>query len=226
MPLGHENYSTRTAVGIRILGSRSHPCDEFYFWDRIEQDRVCRLLTFQSLIRSCRSEKYNLRDAYRWMTFDTCCPEVLSGWDTVFVHRMRSPQIRTSMKAMLKSILPNEVIMDESGARFETDTDVYESYSFSASIFESLCRCIRFSLPCLLLGSEGSGKDSMVTYAWKRHKPRSDCELMRITMTGATDVTELLGCYRQAGKRVDSKDLVVKIRLHLREALLNIIQGL
>ena len=74
---------------------------------------------------------------------------------------------------------------------------------------EAIARCVMMKWPCLLVGPTGSGKSTAVrTLAELCNAP-----LLDVSLTPATDVNELVGCFEQIDHGQDETDALHTLRL-------------
>jgi hypothetical protein len=186
--------------------------------------------------------EFNLRDVFRWCELlETKSSDTATYARDLYLQRFRTREDRERLSTTYEEFFgtsissphPPTFLITESTVkigdtalqrRVDEDCGRKNSLKVEPGIFlsllqpmEAVARCIALKWPCLLVGSAGSGKTSVIA---------SLADLCNITLVEqclapSSDVTELIGCFEQVDSTAEDRDIVKNLGIAASEFLLH-----
>ena len=170
--------------------------------------------------------EFNLRDVFRWceLIISNDCFSHTFARD-IYWQRFRKSEDREKLgtiyaeyfSAQIKTPDPPKFSVNE--ATFQVGDTILPRRIDGSAVFsrlhvdsgfflsllqpmEAVARCIKMKWPCLLVGTAGSGKTSVIASLAEL----CNAKLVEQCLTSSTDVTELIGCFEQVDKAADDRE--------------------
>ena len=188
--------------------------------------------------------EFNLRDVFRWCHLAVSEgkeDEVSLYVDAIYLQRMRSESDRMVLLAAFHSVFSRDLSslypydpypafdLTPEALHIGTTTIPRCQFPFGAinedikpnlprslrRPLETIARSVNMNWPCLLIGPIGSGKSTLIRSLAKC----CNVELEEAAMTPATDVTELLGCFKQCDSEKNMKKLLSQVNHIIRKSI-------
>ena len=186
--------------------------------------------------------EFNLRDVFRWCELlETKSSDTATYARDLYLQRFRTREDRERLSrtyedffgSSISSPHPPKFHITETivkigdtalQRRVDGDCGRKNPLKVEPGIFlsllqpmEAVARCIALRWPCLLVGSAGSGKTSVIA---------SLADLCNITLVEqclapSSDVTELIGCFEQVDSTAEDRDVVKNLEIAASEFLLH-----
>ncbi|CAJ0946589.1 unnamed protein product, partial [Mesorhabditis belari] len=153
---------------------------------------------------------FNLRDLLRWIQLYDETQSLASGFDTLYVARMRNEKDKETLKAIFeqhflfksasvpamltteaKSMLIGDMVLERKVTKGENSS--FLLLPSQATSLYRLATCVKMGWLSLLIGPRNCGKKTMIGAM----ATLTGAELMTMNLSADTDAQELIGSYEQ-----------------------------